>query len=125
MLNGECRRHLYLNSRFTIHHSPFEALPMTPRRPGLVIWASGTLLAFFSLMALFAPFVAPYDYAAQNRAFPNCPPSRLRINPPNRWAESILYTHPMVLADPLTRRYDERVDERIPVRLFSFWHLFT
>ena len=26
--------------------------------------------------ALFAPFVAPYDYAEQNRGFPNCPPSR-------------------------------------------------
>ena len=94
-------------------------------RPGLVVWASGLLLALFYLTAIAAPFVAPYDYAEQNRAFPNCPPTRLHLNPPSRWSESILYTHPFVLADPLTRRYDEQTAVQIPLRLLSRGHLFT
>lgn len=97
----------------------------TTRRPGLVVWASGLLLTLFYLVAIAAPFVAPYDYAEQNRAFPNCPPSRLRLNSPSRWSESVFYTHPFVLADPLTRRYDERLNVQIPVRLLSRGHLFT
>jgi peptide/nickel transport system permease protein len=96
-----------------------------PHRPGLVVWTSAGLLTLFYLIAIAAPFVAPYDYAEQNRVFPNCPPSRLRVNPPSRWAESILYTHPLTLADPLTRRYEEQVDLRIPVQLFMRGHLFT
>src|ERR1700687_469119 len=95
------------------------------RRPGLVVWASGLLLALFYLTAVFAPFVAPYDFAEQNRNFPNCPPSRLHVNSPSGWGESIVYTHPFIRADPQTRRYDEQIDVRIPIDLFSRGHLFT
>jgi peptide/nickel transport system permease protein len=95
------------------------------RRPGIVVWASATVLALFYLVAIAAPVVAPYDFAAQNRAFPNCPPSSLRLNPPSRWGESMLYTHPLVLVDPVTRRYDEQVNVRIPIRFFYRGHLFT
>jgi peptide/nickel transport system permease protein len=97
----------------------------TPRRPGGVVWASAGLLVLFYLTAIAAPFVAPYDYAAQNRAFPHCPPSHLHLNPPARWGESILFTHPYALADPLTRRYEQKADVRVPVRLFYHGHLFT
>lgn len=96
-----------------------------PRRPGAVVWTSAGLLALFYLTAVAAPFVAPYDFAEQNRAFPNCPPSHLHVNPPSQWGESVFYTHPFVLADPLTRRYDEQTDVRVPVRLFANWHLFA
>ena len=98
---------------------------MTTRRPSAVVWASAALLAVFYLTALAAPFVAPYNYTEQNRAFPNCPPSSLRMNPPWQWGDSIFYTHPRVLADPLTRRYDEHVDVRVPVQLLTRGHLFT
>ena len=98
---------------------------MTTRRPGAVVWASAALLTLFYLTALAAPFVAPYDFTEQNRAFPNCPPSSLHMNPPGQWGESIFYTHPRVLADPLTRRYDEHADVRVPVQLLSRGHLFT
>jgi peptide/nickel transport system permease protein len=96
-----------------------------PHRPGVVVWTSAVLLALFYVTAILAPVVAPYDYAEQNRAFPNCPPSRLRLNPPSRWSESIVYTHPLVLADPLTRRYEEQADVEIPVHLFAHGHLFA
>jgi peptide/nickel transport system permease protein len=96
-----------------------------PVRPGAVVWASALLLALFYLAAGAAPVVAPYDYTEQNRAFPNCPPSRLRLNPPSAWKESVLYSHPLVLADPLTRRYEEQAEVRIPVQLLTRWHLFS
>jgi peptide/nickel transport system permease protein len=89
------------------------------------VWASATLLTLFYLSALAAPLVAPYDFTEQNRAFPSCPPSSLHLQPLSRWRESILYSHPRVLADPLTRRYEEQVDVRIPVYLLSGGHLFT
>jgi len=76
------------------------------------------------VMAIAAPFVAPYDYAKQNRGYPNCPPSRLRVNPPTAWGESLLYTSPLILTDATTRRYAEQRDVRVPVRLFAAGHLF-
>jgi peptide/nickel transport system permease protein len=75
--------------------------------------------------ALAAPFVAPYDFAAQNRSFPHCPPSRVHVSPAAWWSESLLYTHPYVLTDPVLRRYDEHTAVRIPIRLFYGGHLFT
>ena len=94
-------------------------------RPGVVVWVSACLLVLFYLCALAAPIVAPYDFTEQNRAFPSCPPSSLHLNPPGRWSESIVYTYPRILADPLTRRYDEQVDVQVPVYLLSAGHLFT
>ena len=98
---------------------------MRTRRPGVVVWLSGIVLVAFYAIAIAAPFVAPYDFAEQNRGFPHCPPSSLHFNPPGRWGEALFYTHPFVLSDPMTRRYDELVDVRVPIRLFSHGHLFT
>jgi peptide/nickel transport system permease protein len=94
------------------------------RRPGFIVWSSAGLLILFYLVAVFAPFVAPYDYTEQNRGFPHCPPSSLHVNPPSLWGESILYTHAQQLVDPPTRRYDED-QGRVPVLLFHDGHLFT
>ncbi len=98
---------------------------MKKRRPGIIVCASGLLLAVFYLTAIGAPFVAPYDFAEQNRSFPNCPPSNLYVNPPSAWGEALLYTHQFVLTDPITRHYDEKTEVRVPVRLFHRGHLFT
>ena len=99
---------------------------MSPdRSPGFVVCLSAALLVLFYLSALAAPFVAPYDFAEQNRRLPSCPPSHLHVQPAWRWRESLFYTHPLVLADPLTRRYDEQLDVRVPVYLLSRGHLFT
>jgi len=97
----------------------------TRHKPGLVVWASGALLALLYLGALAAPFLAPYDYTEQNRAFPHCPPSPLRANPPSRWSESLLYTYGYRLIDPITRRYQADFSGRVPVRLLSDGHLFS
>jgi peptide/nickel transport system permease protein len=83
------------------------------------------VLAVFYTGALFAPFFAPYDYAEQNRGFPNCPPSSLRLNPPSLWAgEGMLYTHPFVLAAGTGRRYSQ-TEERIPLAWFTRGSLLT
>jgi peptide/nickel transport system permease protein len=98
---------------------------MTAVRPGVIVWSSAALLALFYVTAIVAPFVAPYDFAAQNRAFPHCPPTRLHLNPPGNWSESVFYTHPHILADPVTRHYEEQTSVRVPIRLFYGGHLFT
>lgn len=95
------------------------------RRMPLVVAFSTALLGIFSVAALLAPVVAPYDFAEQNREFPNCPPSRLYLNPPSRWTEAVLYTHPYRLVDPLERRYEEVRERKVPVRFFYRGRLFT
>ncbi len=97
------------------------------RRPPMSwpVKLSVVVLAVLYLSALFAPFFAPYDYAEQNRGFPNCPPSRLHVNPPALWASAgLLYTHPYVLAPGSGRRYDEGSDE-IPLAWFTRGSLLT
>jgi peptide/nickel transport system permease protein len=86
---------------------------------------SATILALFYLMAVAAPVVAPYDYTEQLRPFPHCPPSSIHWNPPSRWGESLLYTHPQRLIDPTTRAYEEDRAIRVPIRFFYQGKLFT
>jgi len=95
------------------------------RHPGLVVYGSATLLLLLYAVALAAPWVAPYDYTEQNRAFPDCPPSSVNLNPPSRWNESAFFTYPQQLIDPLTRRYTEDVNVRVPIRFLHDGHLFT
>ena len=89
-----------------------------------MVGGSAVLLGLFYAVAIAAPLVAPYDYAEQNRSFPNCPPSSLHVNPWQLWGDAILYTHPRSLADPRSRRYEERTDVRVPIVLFTHGHLF-
>ena len=98
---------------------------MSLRRLPPLIVASGAVLVLLYASALFAPFVAPYDYGEQFRAYPSFPPSRLHLNPPSLWGESIVYTYANRLVDPLTRAYEEDRSARVPVRFFHDGHLFT
>ncbi len=80
---------------------------------------SVAVLAVFYASALFAPFFAPYDYAEQNRGFPNCPPSPLRVSSPASWAsDGVLYTHPFVLAAGTGRHYSP-TEEVVPLAFFT------
>jgi peptide/nickel transport system permease protein len=95
------------------------------RSGGPVVVGSAALLGILGLTAVLAPVVAPYDYRQQNRQFPNCPPSPLRVRAPADWGESIFYTHPYRLADPTTRRYELITETIVPIHLFTNGHLFT
>jgi len=94
------------------------------RRAPLIVWTSASVLALLYLSAIFAPFVATYDYGTQFRSFPSCPPSRLRFNPPSQWGTSLLHTYEYRLTDPLTRTYEEIRDTPVRVYLFRGGHLF-
>jgi peptide/nickel transport system permease protein len=95
------------------------------RRTSRTAVASMAVLALLYASALFAPFVAPYDYAQQNRGYPNCPPSPLRLNPPARWrTEGVLYTHPYALGAAGGRVY-QLGPERVPLAWFSRGSLLT
>ena len=87
--------------------------------------ASLVILTVLYASALLAPWISPYDYAAQNRAFPNCPPSPIRVNPPTRWlSEGLLYTHPLQL-EPGAGRVYRRGEEKVPLAWFTRGVLLT
>ena len=49
--------------------------------------ASLVVLSVLYASAVFAPWIAPYDYALQSRQYPNCPPTGGYMNPPSRWSD--------------------------------------
>ncbi|MDF1521225.1 MAG: ABC transporter permease [Trueperaceae bacterium] len=88
----------------------------TASRAGVV---GAWILIVLYLVALLAPFLAPYGITVQHRAAVHQPPHTLRI-----WYEGRLtapFVHPLVATrDPVTfrRTYTEDTSERLPVRLF-------
>jgi len=99
---------------------------MTARtRMSWPVIASIAILTVLYAAAALAPLVAPYDYAQQNRDFPNCPPSPTRVNPPHLWTSAgVLYTHPFVLTPGQGRRYTVGADE-VPLAWFTRGVLLT
>src|SRR5947208_14022356 len=67
---------------------------LSPQSPGAVFWmqmkksplaiAGGLLLAFFYLLALFAPFIAPYPQEEMDRQNYFHPPQTLHWTSPGR-----------------------------------------
>lgn len=82
------------------------------------------IVASFYLVALFADFLAPYDYRAQSREEPSAPASVIRF----RDAGGQLHLRPFVyrrrLADPLARLYAEETSRRYPLVLFPRGHSY-
>jgi peptide/nickel transport system permease protein len=95
----------------------------TLRRRGRLV-AGLFVVASFYLVALFADFLAPYDYRAQSREEPSALASTLRF----RDAEGRLHLRPFVyrrrLADPLARAYEEETGRRYPLVLFPRGHTY-
>lgn len=98
---------------------------MRQRRMSWTAVASLAALAVLYGSALFAPWIAPYDYALQSREYPNCPPSRIHLNPPSRWRnDGMLYTHAVRLAPGAGRVYRAE-DARVPLTWFTRGVLLT
>lgn len=98
---------------------------MHDRRMSWTAIASLVVLAILYASAFAAPWIAPYDYAAQSRDYPNCPPSPIRMHPPTRWAaDGMLYTHPLRLASGPGRVYHPTEDE-VPLAWFTRGVLLT
>jgi peptide/nickel transport system permease protein len=100
---------------------------LSPQSPRLVFWtqmrksplaiAGGALLVLFYLLALLAPFIAPYPQEEMDRSNYFHPPERLH------WSrERGFGLRPFVrateLADRESFRYAERLDREQPIRFF-------
>lgn len=92
---------------------------------GPVVWGSAAILVALYVSAIAAPWCAPYDHTLQHRTMPYSPPHPVRVNPPSRWHESILYGHPMRLVDGPRRIYEADMAVRVPLRWFHRGHLLT
>ena len=89
------------------------------------------VIGLFALAAVFAGFLAPYDYSAQSRSEPSAPPSSIHCN----GLTPIIY--PRRVEDPLRRTYTEDTSVAFPIGFFvrghsykllgiveTDWHLF-
>ncbi|MBI3770489.1 MAG: ABC transporter permease [Deltaproteobacteria bacterium] len=98
---------------------------MRGRRMSWTAIVSVAVLCVLYGSALLAPWIAPYDYAMQSREYPNCPPSRIHLNPPSRWVtEGMLYTHAVRLGSGPGRVYRED-DAQVPLAWLTRGVLLT
>lgn len=88
------------------------SVPQRKLIAGLVI------AAFFVLMAIFADFLAPYDYREQVLREPMAPPVTIRFHSPDGEPELRPLVFPRKMIDPLTRAYEE--DKRYAARIGIF-----
>lgn len=76
------------------------------------------VLCLFFLIAVFAEFIAPYDYAAQTRSEPSAPRSKIRfVHNGNFQLRPFIYA--TELSDPLMLRYTENTIRAYPLTLFA------
>lgn len=90
----------------------------TARRRGRLV-AGALIVGCFYLVAIFADFLAPYDYREQSRRQPMAPPVAIHL----RDAEGRLHLRPFIyarrLTDPLEQRYEELSTQAFPLSLFT------
>lgn len=77
------------------------------------------LVVLFYLIAIFADFLAPYDYRSQLRVEPGAPPNRIHFRDAGgEWhARPFIYARRMV--DPLQRLYAEDEARPYPLAFFT------
>ncbi len=94
------------------------SLPSANRGRGKLIAGSSIVIGFY-LIAVFADFLAPYDYRSQSRGEPMAPPSALRFrDAEGRWsARPFVYAQRLV--DPLDRRYEEDAQRAYLIEFFA------
>lgn len=77
------------------------------------------IVVFFYAVAIFADFLAPYDYRSQVRAEPMSPPNEIHFrDAEGNWhARPFIYARRMV--DPLERRYMEDTSRAYPLAFLT------
>jgi peptide/nickel transport system permease protein len=78
----------------------------------------GSIVAFFFFVAVFADFLAPYDYRDQVRLQPSAPPSSIRLIDTEgsiRWP----FVYERKLSDPRNFTYEEDAAQPRPIILFA------
>jgi peptide/nickel transport system permease protein len=82
----------------------------------------GTFIACLVLLALAAPFVAPYGPTTQFRDHLLAPPMRIHLRDADgRWRSPFIY--PLRIVDRLERRFAEDRAHPVPLRFFVNGHL--
>lgn len=96
------------------------ALGSARRRPGLALGLC--LISLFYSAALFADFLAPYDYRSQSRRELLAPATTIRFrDEEGRWhSRPFIYARRVV--DPLERRYEEDRSRRYRLSFFARGH---
>ena len=84
----------------------------TRRRTDRVALFGWLVIGLFALSAVFAGFLAPYDYGAQSRFEPSAPATTIHF----RGLTPII--HPRRVEDPLRRTYTEDTSVDFPVEFF-------
>lgn len=87
------------------------------RRSRLVVGA--VIVLCFYLVAIFADFLAPYDYRAQSRREPSAPPSAVHFRDPSGAWQTRPFLYARRLVDPLDGRYEEQPARSFPLALFT------
>jgi peptide/nickel transport system permease protein len=84
----------------------------TRRRVDRAAVFGGLVIGLFTLSAVFAGFLAPYDHGAQSRFEPSAPATRIHFS----GLTPII--HPRRMEDPLRRTYTEDTSVAFPLGLF-------
>ena len=101
---------------------------LPPQSPARIFWrqlrksplaiAGGALLGLFYLLALLAPFVAPYTPEQMDRQGYFHPPQGLHWVDARRRFHPLPFVHPTRLAEASAFRYEEDRSRALPLRLF-------
>lgn len=102
-------------------------IPLKPkRRRDKAIVAGAVIVTAFYLLAIFADFIAPYNYKEQIRQQPSAPPSTIRFRDNDgRW-HFRPFVYRQKLADPRNLRYEEDISQPFFITLLpsgSSYHL--
>ena len=81
------------------------------------------LAAVWGMLAAAAPWIAPYDPALQHRGRAYAPPTPVRIVS-GEGRLTAPYYHPLAVASPLERRFEEDRSRRVPVAWLAQGRLF-
>lgn len=92
------------------------------RRPKFM--AGLCIVALFYAVALFADFLAPYDYRSQSRRELLAPPTSIHFRDEKGGWHLRPFIYARRIVDPLERRYDEDTTRRYPVALFTSGHSY-
>jgi len=78
-----------------------------------------SIIVCLYLIAIFADFLAPYDYRVQSRREPLAPATTLRLRDAAGQWHSRPFVYARRLVDPLERRYEEDSQRACPLELFT------
>jgi peptide/nickel transport system permease protein len=88
------------------------------RRRGRLL-AGALIVAGFYAVALFADFLAPYDYRAQSRNEPMAPPTAIHFRDADGQWRLRPFIYARRLVDPSEGRYQEQPERAFPLALFA------